>query len=131
MRACVVVFPGSNADTELIFTLRDICGAPTTVLRHTATALPEGTDLVAIPGGFAYGASLRCGASARGSPIGDAFRAHASRGGYVPGICTGFQIPPEVGLLPGALPRNPSMRFECGDRHVKITAEGPFTRALG
>ena len=131
MRACVVVFPGSNADAEMIHTLRDVCGAPTAVVWHTETALPAGTDLVAIPGGFAYGDYLRCGAIAKVSPIVPALRAHADRGGYVLGVCNGFQILTEVGLLPGALTRNASMRFECGDWFVKVTAQGPFTPRLG
>jgi phosphoribosylformylglycinamidine synthase I len=131
MRACVVVFPGSNADAEMIRTLRDVCGAPTTVAWHTDVALPAGTDLVAIPGGFAYGDYLRCGAIAKVSPIVDAIRAHAARGGHVLGVCNGFQILTEVGLLPGALTRNAGLRFECGDWYVKVTAVGPFTRAPG
>jgi phosphoribosylformylglycinamidine synthase len=130
MRACVVVFPGINADTELVHTLRDICGAVTTVVWHTETTLPSDMDLVAIPGGFAYGDYLRAGALAKVSPIIPAIRAHAERGGYVLGICNGFQILTEVGLLPGALTRNLHMRFECGDWHVKVTAKGPFTRKL-
>jgi phosphoribosylformylglycinamidine synthase len=115
----------------MIHTLRDVCGAPTTVVWHTDVALPAGTDLVAIPGGFAYGDYLRCGAIAKVSPIVAAIRAHAEKGGYVLGVCNGFQILTEVGLLPGALTRNVKQRFECGDWHVKVTAEGPFTRALG
>jgi phosphoribosylformylglycinamidine synthase I len=131
MRACVVVFPGSNADAEMIHTLRDVCGAPTTVAWHTDTSLPAGTDLVALPGGFAYGDYLRCGAIAKVSPVIPAIRAHADRGGYVLGVCNGFQILTEVGLLPGALTRNAHRRFECGDWFVKVTADGPFTRPAG
>jgi phosphoribosylformylglycinamidine synthase len=131
MRACVVLFPGINADQELIRTLRDVCGAPTTVAWHADTSLPSGTDLVAIPGGFSYGDYLRTGALARVSPIVAAIRAHAQRGGFVLGICNGFQILTEIGLLPGALTRNAQLRFECGDWHVKVSALGPFTRKLG
>jgi phosphoribosylformylglycinamidine synthase len=131
MRACVVLFPGINADQELVHTLRDVCGAPTTVAWHADTSLPDGTDLVAIPGGFSYGDYLRTGALARVSPIVDAIRAHAARGGFVLGICNGFQILTEIGLLPGALTRNAQLRFECGDWYVKVTAMGPFTRKLG
>jgi phosphoribosylformylglycinamidine synthase I len=131
MRACVVVFPGSNADAEMIHTLRDVCGAPTTVAWHTDTALPAGTDLVAIPGGFAFGDYLRCGAIAKVSPVVSAILAHAKRGGYVLGVCNGFQILTEVGLLPGALTRNANRRFECGDWYVKVTAKGPFTHKTG
>jgi phosphoribosylformylglycinamidine synthase len=131
MRACVVVFPGSNADTEMIRTLRDVCGLPTTVAWHTDASLPAGTDLVALPGGFSYGDYLRCGAIAKVSPVVGAIRAHAERGGWVLGVCNGFQILTEVGLLPGALTRNAHQRFECGDWFVKVTAEGPFTRPAG
>jgi phosphoribosylformylglycinamidine synthase len=131
MRACVVVFPGINADAELVHTLRDVCGAPTTVAWHTDTALPAGTDLVAIPGGFSYGDYLRTGAIARVSPVVEAIRAHAARGGFVLGICNGFQILTEIGLLPGALTRNAQLRFECGDWHVKVTGAGPFTPKTG
>lgn len=131
MRACVVVFPGSNADAEMIHTLRDVCRVPTTVVWHTETALPSGVDLVAIPGGFAHGDYLRCGAIAKVSPVVGAIRAHAARGGYVLGVCNGFQILTEVGLLPGALTRNANLRFECGDWHVKVVGEGPFTPRVG
>jgi phosphoribosylformylglycinamidine synthase len=131
MRACVVLFPGINADAELVHTLRDVCGAPTAVAWHTDTSLPSGVDLVAIPGGFSYGDYLRTGAIAKVSPIVGALRAHAARGGYVLGICNGFQILTEIGLLPGALTRNAQLRFECGDWHVKVTAPGPFTPKVG
>jgi len=131
MRACVVVFPGSNADAEMVHTLRDVCGAPTTVAWHTDTSLRAKTDLVAIPGGFAFGDYLRCGAIAKVSPVVAAIREHAQRGGYVLGVCNGFQILTEVGLLPGALTRNAHRRFECGDWYVKVTGKGPFTHRLG
>jgi phosphoribosylformylglycinamidine synthase len=131
MRACVVVFPGSNADTEMVHTLRDVCGAPTAVVWHTETSLPAGTDLVAIPGGFSYGDYLRTGAIAKVSPIVRALKEHAARGGYVLGVCNGFQILAEVGLVAGALTRNLHQRFECGDWYVRLTAEGPFTRKVG
>jgi phosphoribosylformylglycinamidine synthase len=131
MRACVVVFPGSNADHEMIHTLRDVCGVPTTVAWHTDVDLPAHTDLVAIPGGFSYGDYLRCGAIAKVSPIVAAVRAHAARGGYVLGVCNGFQILVEAGLLAGALTRNANQRFECGDWFVRVSAEGPFTRRQG
>jgi phosphoribosylformylglycinamidine synthase I len=131
MRACVVVFPGSNADAEMVHTLRDVCRFETHVAWHTDTALPAGTDLVAIPGGFSYGDYLRTGAIAKVSPILGAIRAHAQRGGHVLGVCNGFQILTEARLLPGALTRNAHQRFECGDWHVKVTGAGPFTRTLG
>jgi phosphoribosylformylglycinamidine synthase len=131
MRACVVVFPGSNADAEMLHTLRDVCGVPTSVVWHTEASLPEAVDLVAIPGGFSYGDYLRTGAIAKVSPIVGAIREHAARGGYVLGVCNGFQILTEAGLLAGALTRNAHQRFECGDQFVRVTAEGPFTRVAG
>jgi phosphoribosylformylglycinamidine synthase I len=131
MKACVVVFPGSNADTEMVHTLRDVCGVATTRAWHTDSVLPPGTDLVAIPGGFSYGDYLRTGAIAKVSPIVRAIRAHGDRGGYVLGVCNGFQILTEAGLLAGALTRNLHQRFECGDWFVKVVAEGPFTQAVG
>ncbi len=131
MRATVVLFPGLNADAEMVRTLRDVCGAPTSVIHHTERELPKGTDLVAIPGGFSYGDYLRCGAIAKVAPILDAIRAHAARGGYVLGVCNGFQILTEAGLLPGALTQNTHLRFECGDRHVLVGGEGPFTPKKG
>jgi phosphoribosylformylglycinamidine synthase subunit PurQ / glutaminase len=131
MRACVVVFPGSNADTEMVHTLRGVCGVATTVAWHTDTELPAGTDLVAIPGGFSYGDYLRCGAIAKVSPIVRAVKAHAERGGYVLGVCNGFQILVEAGLLAGALTRNLNQRFECGDWYVRVEGTGPFTPKVG
>jgi phosphoribosylformylglycinamidine synthase subunit PurQ / glutaminase len=131
MRAAVVVFPGSNADAEMVRTLREICGVETSVIWHTATSLPERIDLVALPGGFSYGDYLRCGAIAKVSPVLPAIVRHAKRGGSVLGVCNGFQILTEVGLLPGALTRNRGLRFECRDVHVKVHGEGPFTPRLG
>jgi phosphoribosylformylglycinamidine synthase subunit PurQ / glutaminase len=127
MHATVIVFPGSNADAEMIRTLQDVVGVRTTTVWHRETELPRGTDLVAIPGGFSYGDYLRCGAIARTSPILAAIRHHAERGGYVLGVCNGFQILTEAGILPGALTQNAHMRFECRDVYVKNVAEGPFT----
>jgi phosphoribosylformylglycinamidine synthase len=131
MRACVVIFPGSNADLEMVRALRDVCGSPPAIVWHSDSALPSGTDLVAIPGGFSYGDYLRTGAIAKVSPIVGAVRAHALRGGYVLGVCNGFQILTEAGLLAGALTRNAHQRFECGDWFVRVSAEGPFTPRLG
>jgi phosphoribosylformylglycinamidine synthase len=131
MRACVVVFPGSNADREMVHTLRTVSGIPTTTVWHTDTELPAGVDLVALPGGFSYGDYLRSGAIARVSPIVPAIRRHAERGGYVLGVCNGFQILTEVGLLPGALTRNVNLRFESFDAFVRVEAEGPFTPRKG
>ncbi len=130
MHATVVVFPGSNADAEMIHTLRDVVGLPTDTAWHRDAELPAGTELVALPGGFSYGDYLRCGAIARTSPIVAAVRRHAEAGGWVLGVCNGFQILTEAGLLPGALTRNAHLRFECRDVFVTPTAEGPFTTGL-
>lgn len=131
MRAAVVVFPGSNSDAEMIRTLRDVCAVPTTVAWHRDAELPPGTDLVALPGGFSFGDYLRCGAIARTSPILAAIRRHVERGGFVLGVCNGFQILTESGLLPGALLRNAHLRFECREVFVRVTAAGPFTDEPG
>jgi phosphoribosylformylglycinamidine synthase I len=127
MHATVVVFPGSNADAEMVHTLRDVVQVRTSVAWHRDAELPAETELVAIPGGFSYGDYLRCGAIAKVSPIIAAIRRHAERGGYVLGVCNGFQILTEAGLLPGALTRNAHLRFECRDVFVKKAGEGPFT----
>ena len=128
MRAAVVIFPGLNADAEIIRTLQ-LAGAEVTTVWHDDTALPAGIDLVAIPGGFSYGDYLRCGAIAKVGHIMPAVAAHAARGGFVLGVCNGFQILTECGLLPGALTRNAHLRFECRDVFVKVQAEGPFSPA--
>ena len=130
MHATVVVFPGSNADAEMIRTLRGVIGVPTDTVWHRDHELPPGTELVAIPGGFSYGDYLRCGAIARTSPIVAAIRRHAEAGGWVLGVCNGFQILTEAGLLPGALTQNAHLRFECRDVFVTPAAEGPFTTGL-
>ena len=130
MHAAVIVFPGSNADAEMIHTLRDVVGVRTSVAWHRDTELPADTDLVAIPGGFSYGDYLRCGAIARASPILGAIRKHAERGGWVLGVCNGFQILTEAGLLPGALTQNAHLRFECRDIFVTPASDGPFTSGL-
>jgi phosphoribosylformylglycinamidine synthase I len=127
VHAAVVVFPGSNADVELIRTLRDVVGVTTSVVWHRDTALPAGVDLVALPGGFAHGDYLRCGAIAKVSPIMRDVTRHADRGGLVLGICNGFQVLTECGLLPGALTRNDHLRFECRDVFLRPRARGPFT----
>ena len=97
-------------------------------LAHARPSLPAGTDLVAIPGGFSYGDYLRCGAIAKVGPIMRAVAEHAARGGYVLGVCNGFQILTECGLLPGALTRNAHLRFECRDIFVKVAGRGARSR---
>ena len=128
MRAAVVLFPGLNADAEMVRTLR-LAGTDVTTVWHADTSLPPGTDLVAIPGGFSYGDYLRCGAIAKVGGIMRAVSEHAARGGFVLGVCNGFQILTECGLLPGALTRNTHLRFECRDVFVKVTGDGPFSPA--
>lgn len=130
MRAVVALFPGLNADAEMLRTL-ELAGAKASMVWHGDSALPTGTDLVAIPGGFSYGDYLRCGAIAKVSPIMKAIAEHAQRGGFVLGVCNGFQILTEAGLLPGALTRNAHMRFECRDVFVKVVGDGPFSPAKG
>jgi phosphoribosylformylglycinamidine synthase I len=127
MRAAVVIFPGSNADAEMVHTLRDVVGVSTQTVWHREAELPPNVDLVAIPGGFSYGDYLRCGAIARASAIVGAIRRHAERGGFVLGVCNGFQILTEAGLLAGALTRNENLRFECRDVFVTKVSDGPFS----
>ena len=105
MHAAVIVFPGSNCDRDLAVAFKAV-GAKVSMVWHKDTSLPEGVDIVGVPGGFSYGDYLRCGAIAANSPICREVAAHAERGGYVMGICNGFQVLTETGLLPGALLRN-------------------------
>jgi len=130
MRAAVLVFPGSNADHEMISTLRNAVGAATEVVWHKETRLPADVELVALPGGFAYGDYLRCGALCRASPIVPALLDFAHRGGLILGVCNGFQILTEIGLLQGALTRNAHLRFECRNVYVTPVGTGPFTHGL-
>jgi membrane dipeptidase len=130
MKAAVVVFPGINRERDMARTLRLISGREPAMVWHADTALPAGTDLVVVPGGFSYGDYLRCGAIAARAPVMDAVRAHAGQGGLVLGVCNGFQILCEAHLLPGALVRNQECKFLC--RYVTLrveNAETPFTRA--
>lgn len=115
----------------MVHTLRNVIGVRTTVVWHREQELPPETDLVAIPGGFSYGDYLRCGAIALTSPIVPAVKRHVERGGYVLGVCNGFQILTEARLLPGALTRNAHLRFECRDVFVRVDGLGPFTRTCG
>ena len=127
MKAAVVVFPGSNCDRDLAVALRS-AGADVTMAWHKDAALPEGTDLVAVPGGFSFGDYLRCGAIAARSPIAAAVVAHARRGGYVLGVCNGFQVLTEMGLLPGALMRNAGLKFICHPAALRVeTTSSAFT----
>jgi len=129
LRAVVILFPGSNRDGDVARALRQASGAAPTILRHDETALPAGTDLVVLPGGFSYGDYLRCGAIAARAPVMAAVRAHVARGGLALGICNGFQILCEAGLLPGLLMRNVDMRFVCRMQHVRVeNAATAFSR---
>ncbi len=121
MRAVVVQFPGSNCDRDLAIAIRKVTGAETSLIWHRETELPDSVDLIAIPGGFSYGDYLRSGAMAARSPVMQAVIAAAQRGVPVLGICNGFQILTEAGLLPGALMRNGGIRFVC--KSVKLRVE--------
>lgn len=112
MKAAVLVFPGSNCDRDLAVAFRQ-SGMEVDMVWHKDTDLPKGVDLVGVPGGFSFGDYLRCGAIAARSPITAALKSHAERGGYVLGICNGFQVLTETGLLPGALMRNAGLKFVC------------------
>ncbi len=128
MKAAVVVFPGSNCDRDAYHALRDVLGYEVDYVWHAQPRL-NGYDLVVLPGGFSYGDYLRPGAIARFAPIMEAVRDYAERGGLVIGICNGFQILCEAGLLPGALTRNIGLKFIC--KHVYVRVENnatPFTR---
>ncbi|SFT62155.1 phosphoribosylformylglycinamidine synthase subunit PurQ [Sedimentitalea nanhaiensis] len=127
MRAAVVVFPGSNCDRDLAVAF-SAAGAEVTMVWHKDSALPDGVDIVGIPGGFSYGDYLRCGAIAAQSPICRAVKAHADRGGYVLGVCNGFQVLTETGILPGALLRNAGLKYICKTVELKVeTSDSAFT----
>ncbi len=129
MRFGVIVFPGSNCDSDCYHALRDVTGQEVDYVWHQADTL-EGYDAVILPGGFSYGDYLRAGAIARFSPIMGALEAFAKDGGLVVGICNGFQILCEAGLLPGALTRNLSLRFRCESVHIKVErTDTPFSGA--
>jgi phosphoribosylformylglycinamidine synthase len=125
MRFAVIQFPGSNCDQDVLQALRTFDGASADYVWHKTTSL-AGYDAVVVPGGFSYGDYLRCGAIARFSPIMGAVKEFAGNGGNVLGICNGFQILCESGLLPGALVRNRDLHFIC--EHVKLRVESASTR---
>lgn len=129
MQIAVIQFPGSNADWDALHALRAVLQADARFVFHREESL-RGFDAAVIPGGFSFGDYLRPGAIARFSPIVPALQAFAASGGPVLGICNGFQILTELGLLPGALTRNLHLRFECRDIHLKVEAKGAFTHAL-
>ena len=120
MKSAVLVFPGINRERDMARALKLISGRAPAMVWHADTTLPAGTDLVVLPGGFSYGDYLRCGAIAARAPIMDAVRAHAGRGGLVLGVCNGFQILCEAGLLPGVLRRNRDLEFVCRDVILRV-----------
>lgn len=132
----VVIFPGSNCDQDMIYVLRDIMGQEVAELWHKDTDL-KGCDFIVLPGGFSYGDYLRSGAIARFSPIMEKVIEFANKGGYVLGVCNGFQILCEAGLVPGALLHNDERKFICKNVFIKaennstlITSEVPLGKAL-
>ena len=129
MKAAVITFPGSNCDRDLAVALQR-AGAEVTRVWHKDNALPDGIDLVGVPGGFSYGDYLRCGAIAAHSPIAAPLRAHAEKGGFVLGICNGFQVLTELDLLPGALMRNQGLTFLCKPVQLTVAStNSAFTAA--
>ena len=130
MKTAIIVFPGSNCDRDAEVALRQITGEEPHMVWHKDGEIPDGTDLVMVPGGFSYGDYLRCGAMAANSPVISQLKSHADRGGYVLGVCNGFQILCETGLLPGALIRNACLEFVCKPQALKIeSANTAFTSA--
>jgi phosphoribosylformylglycinamidine synthase subunit PurQ / glutaminase len=129
MHAAVITFPGSNRDTDIARALK-AAGAKVSMAWHQDHDLPKGTDLTVLPGGFSYGDYLRCGAIASRAPIMDAVRSHVARGGLALGVCNGFQIACEAGLLPGVLMRNAALKFVCRMQHLRVErADTAFTNA--
>ncbi|MFL5288967.1 MAG: phosphoribosylformylglycinamidine synthase subunit PurQ [Rhodopila sp.] len=127
MKAGLIIFPGINRERDMAIALESSLGAAPKLLWHKDTDL-GGVDLVVIPGGFSFGDYLRCGAMAAQSPIMRAVREHADRGGYILGVCNGFQILTEAGMLPGALLRNAGLRFLSNDCHLRVErADSVFT----
>ncbi len=130
MKFGVLVFPGSNCDHDTYNVIAEIARQPVTFLWHDSEDL-QGVDAVLVPGGFAYGDYLRTGAIARFSPVMQSVQKFAAGGGLVLGICNGFQILTEAGLLPGALMRNAGLKYICKQVHLRVeTANSPFTSQL-
>lgn len=132
MKAVVIRFPGSNCDRDMYVALSKTQGISSVdYVWHKETALPQKTDLVTLPGGFSYGDYLRCGAIAARSPIMKAVKNFGNEGGYVLGICNGFQILTEAGLLPGALMQNATTRFICKSSRISVsTTNSHFTNGF-
>jgi phosphoribosylformylglycinamidine synthase I len=131
MKFGVLVFPGSNCDHDTYHVIAEVARQPVTFLWHDSEDL-GGVDAILVPGGFAYGDYLRTGAIARFSPVMQSVQRFAAGGGLVLGICNGFQILAEAGLLPGALMRNAGLKYICKQVHLRVeTADSPFTNQLG
>jgi len=127
MKAAVIVFPGSNCDRDMAVAF-ERAGADVTMVWHKDADLPDGVDVVGVPGGFSFGDYLRCGAIAAQSPVAQAVKAHGERGGFVLGVCNGFQVLCETGLLPGVLMRNAGLKFVCRSLDLKVeTSDSAFT----
>jgi phosphoribosylformylglycinamidine synthase I len=127
MHAAVVVFPGSNCDRDLAVAF-EAAGAKVSMVWHKDTKLPSDVDIVGIPGGFSFGDYLRCGAIAANSPICHEIKAHTDRGGYALGVCNGFQVLTETGILPGVLLRNAGLKYICKTVSLKVeTTQNAFT----
>ena len=123
MHAAVVVFPGSNCDRDLAVAF-EAAGAKVSMVWHKDTKLPSDVDIVGIPGGFSFGDYLRCGAIAANSPICHEIKAHTDRGGYALGVCNGFQVLTETGILPGVLLRNAGLKYICKTVGLKVETTG-------
>ena len=127
MKAAVVVFPGSNCDRDLKVAF-ERAGAEVSMVWHKDTEMPKGIDVIGVPGGFSFGDYLRCGAIAANSPICQSVIKHAEAGGYVLGVCNGFQVLTETGLLPGVLLRNAGLKYVCKALDLKVeTSDSAFT----
>jgi phosphoribosylformylglycinamidine synthase I len=132
MKSAVVVFPGSNCDRDCAVAVERSTGSKPTMVWHAESTLPDGVDLIVLPGGFSYGDYLRCGAMAAQSPVMKAVVEAANRGVAVAGICNGFQILCEVGLLPGALLRNSALKYVCKPVELEVAnAQTRFTAGYG
>ena len=130
MKFGVIVFPGSNCDHDSYYAVNHAAGQPATMLWHESSDL-QGCDAIIVPGGFAYGDYLRTGAIAKFAPIMESVRKFAASGGLVIGICNGFQILTEAGLLPGALMRNAGLKYICKQVYLRTeTTDTPFTHSL-
>ena len=131
LRVAVIVFPGSNCDRDMMVAIEQLAGRRPSLVWHKETTL-DPVDLAIIPGGFSYGDYLRCGALAARAPIMESVLDHAARGGAVMGICNGFQILLETGLLPGVLVENAGLKYVCRDTSVEVVegTASPFTEGL-